>query len=737
MAASTHFLDLPVELIVSILSYFEVPSFLNLTSTCKALHQAEYIYDHAYWSGLTRTTFRVPNCLVIEKDGERWQKLFKRMLTQSRVYTWGNNEKGCLGHSYDAPGALASGGLHGVRRAGALRKRHISWPEKMQRVEDLGAISDLQCGGWSTTLLTAKGALYTVGVLDGLEFDHRRPQCVQKVMVEPMPLRFPPGFAHPYDRYDSSTAVRQFSAGRAHVLALSDSGRIWSWQNIEHAALHVRFIHHETVENGKTSGMGVVKKVVAGWSKSAALVEGAGIVLWDPLCRRHDDNELEDAALVLESVAVPKTAITASNGSANGQNQSTSSSPALVGQVCNFVVLEEVVIFNTHLGKVFVAQIFWNDQEQRAADPIELQLPASQSEDDTFVTDVQGSFQSFGVFTRSGLVLTSNQDRLMELLQGQLQDRPLWTRIPALQHRKVIQLAFGDYHFHALHSPGYITSYGTEPQMCGALGLGGGRGGGEGRLRGIRYTTAGAGGDGRLIQHAYSEGRRVWFQRDKRAWMHFLASGGADAAEGMERVRQAIGSPGIQCHGEVSEWIEQEGRDWETKFGIKCEDDDGFGCYFAMSVSAAGWHSAALVLENNELVEKLKRACEVPDPTPPTPQVDPEATTDDPTSASLTSWLFDLTIATGADWTRWVLAMPPYDALTAMRALTSTNGSTNQMDQFKRMNYDASPRVGVSYTWANDHFPRLKLSDGTEMPGLVPFDDWRYGRPEWDLDFSL
>ena len=33
----------------------------------------------------------------------------------------------------------------------------------------LGVISDMQCGGWSTTLLTARGELYIVGVMDGLE----------------------------------------------------------------------------------------------------------------------------------------------------------------------------------------------------------------------------------------------------------------------------------------------------------------------------------------------------------------------------------------------------------------------------------------------------------------------------------------------------------------------------------------------------------------------------------------
>jgi SCF-associated factor 1 len=31
-------------------------------------------------------------------------------------------------------------------------------------------------------------------------------------------------------------------------------------------------------------------------------------------------------------------------------------------------------------------------------------------------------------------------------------------------------------------------------------------------------------------------------------------------------------------------------------------------------------------------------------------------------------------------------------------------------------------------------FPRLRLSDGTDMPGTKDFDEWREGRPKWDLD---
>ena len=44
---------------------------------------------------------------------------------------------------------------------------------------------------------------------------------------------------------------------------------------------------------------------------------------------------------------------------------------------------------------------------------------------------------------------------------------------------------------------------------------------------------------------------------------------------------------------------------------------------------------------------------------------------------------------------------------------------------------------GFKYVWADKPFPRLRLSDGREMPGTVEFNEWRYGRPEWQLDVGI
>jgi SCF-associated factor 1 len=741
MADNPPLLDLPVEILLLIFPYLDANSFLSLTSSCKSLHQPEFLHEATFWSTIVRSTFRVPNQPVVQNDGERWQKLYKRMLMQSRVMTWGDNQKACLGHSYSSPAVAfrMRGGPH-RGHARAIRQKHISWPRNMESTEGLGVVSDLQCGGWSTSLLTSKGAIYSVGVMDGLQFNQPRAPGMQQAKMDPTPLRFPPGFAQPWERYDAATAIKQFSSGRGHVLGLSDSGRIWTWQNIDDAALHVKFVHHDTVEGERERGRGVVHKVVAGWDKSAALIEGSGIVLWEPLKRENDETGTEDAALVLESAVVPKSGYRATKAARN-QSAEEENLAETVGEVLNFIVLEHVVLFNTTLGKVFVSRIHWDGNEQRIGEPIELRLTESSDSGEAFATDLQGSFRNFAVFTRSGAVLTCHQDRLNSILDGfaQTGTGALFTRIPALQNKNVISVAFGDYHFHALHSPGYITSYGNEPQACGALGLGG-HGDPEGRLRGIRYS--GMGGDGRLVPHAYTEGRRIWFEEEKRQWIKFLTSGGADPEEAAERVRMAIGSPDLAGQGEVSEWVEQQGRAWEEKYGLQDQDEDGLGAYFALSVTAAGWHSGALVLVNEELAQKISAACEIPDPKAEAPAL---ATVNDDEEAeeakNVSTQPSSSLLSTVLDYGRWFLGVGPYSASSPSSNTWQSNSTQPAGVESRRApgpaDYGASPREGMLYTWAGDHFPRLRLRDGREMPGTVEFDEWRYGRPEWDLDFTL
>lgn len=133
-------LDLPLDILVLILPYLDAKSFLAFCSTCRAFQQPSISLDPSYWSHATRSTFRVPNQPVVQHDGVRWQKLYKRMLTQSRVYTWGNNTYNRLGHSF--PGQR----IAQPSRRTFQHYSHCSFPTEMDSTREIGIIADMQCG---------------------------------------------------------------------------------------------------------------------------------------------------------------------------------------------------------------------------------------------------------------------------------------------------------------------------------------------------------------------------------------------------------------------------------------------------------------------------------------------------------------------------------------------------------------------------------------------------------------
>ncbi|KAF1957913.1 hypothetical protein CC80DRAFT_534415 [Byssothecium circinans] len=612
----TNITELPLDILVLIFPYLDAKSFLALCCTCKAFHQPSLRLDSAYWSYATQSTFRVPNQPVVQHDGARWQKLYRRMLTQSRVFTWGLNTRGRLGHAESEDVPRPPIGRFHPRRMWASQTNCL-FPKEMDGAKRFGIVADLQCGGWSTTILDSTGTLYTAGVING-ESAQYRPGNLEA-------LRFPsgyPGFETAAVWKEPTIAIRQFSAGRKHILGLSDSGRIWSWVDLGETGLGIKFAD--------------VKQVVAGWSCSSAYIYGTGIVLWSPVHRSGEDSDEEsDTMLVLENTEVPRTGYQRPRG-ATRESDDERLLGEEVGAVVNYIILEQFIVFVTEIGKVFCGRL---GDRNKVNEILELKALGSQ---DSSTMDVQGSFRRFAVF-KNGEVVIADQSYLDACWNARNSD-PNQTStqglrvIPALQHTGVISVAFGDYHFLALHSSGKITSYGTELQSCGALGLGG-DGGLASRLRGL--GGHGFGGDAELLPHGYTHGRQVWFRPEQDEWIKHLGNGGKDPEEASERL--GLFNTDRNMQGEVSEWVEQEGREWDKDKG-----EDGLGAHFALRVSAAGWHSGAVVLVNDEITSK-------------------EAV----------------------------------------------------------------------YDWQNKSFPRLKLSDGREMPGSVEFDEWREGRPEWKLDVEV
>ena len=722
MEQRSRLTDLPLDILVLITPYLDAKSFLALCSTCKALYHPEVRLDPSYWRYATRSKFRVRNRPMVQNDGPLWQRLYKRMLTQSRVFTWGQNARGCLGHPLSVnPRHVRS--ARGRVMVPALL--HASWPKEIARPDNLGIIADLQCGGWSTSILNDRGQIFIVGAMNGLIMRRPTPN------LSLMPLKYP----HDFENDRKHTAIRQFSAGRQHLLGLSDSGRIWQWVDEALPAVHVKFHNMEYFEGDGSQiwprehqeSLGRVRNVVAGWNRFSAYITGSGIMIWDLPTQEHQENIELDTVIVQDWLAIPRTNYLRPSGSGREPDESARKMGEDVGEVTNWILLESHIVFCTDIGKVFAIPHHWELESGFIFDSIELRELQSLSETDSTpgAIDVQGSFRKFAVFKRNGEVLIVNDEYLSAACEQATRvraDLPPVVKIPALQNSGVIQLAFGDYHYHALHSDGSITSYGTEPQSSGALGLGGWVQDGfsrrptdlsqemmQGYLRGLHVDRFNL--DRSLLPYAYYRGRQVWFQPEKKKWLDYLAGGGADSEEAKDRLEMCSQDPAVRV--QVSEWIEQQGRAWEQKQ----KDEDGLGAYFALSVAAAGWHSGALVLVNDDLVNAITDS----------------VTVDDPESTHTDLAALNLTDPSGEEAAHRDIVGSMLSIIN--RSLHSLLGLPNAEDNAESPEALIRPRPGKKYIWTATAFPRLTLPNNLEMAGEIPISEWIAKPPEWKLEF--
>lgn len=511
-------------------------------------------------------------------------------------------------------------------------------------------IADLQCGGWSTTILSSDGRLYTTGSLDSMD----------GVTIG----ETADGFQRLEYLTQSTSLIKSFSAGRRHVLALTGDGDILSWDRVNAKGLKI-------FPRSSASFAGTPTRVVAGWGESSAYIAENGIKYWVPVKNGQTDDMLD--GMHVREITIPDTAPT--NGS-----------KGLV-EVTKHVVLEGYIVWITSESKFYACAIGNETEEQTQPTYPPFEVPGYAGEGRE-LKDIQGSFQKFGVFTSDGEVLAGNVEYLRrcsssprtgdewsdmtDLLASRPQD------VPALQHAGIISLAYGDHHYHTLNADGRVFSFGVDSQMCGQLGLSGLESGC--RFRGL--TTAAGGGlrnEGILLPIAERRGRQVWFEPEKRDWLSWMqgcvTSAERDGESGHPAVH-AWSSP--QRLGAFSEWVEQEGRHWHkgpasnaqdsAAAGNKCErgDYEDLDAYFAIGIAAAGWHSGALVLVDEEKAHDVR--------------------------------------------SKWI-------------TLDHASASKTMPGQFE------STAPDEEYVWKLEGFPKVQLPDGHTMPGVGEPRPWRNGRP--------
>ena len=679
-ATKIHFLDLPSDILELVFLYLRPKTFLALCSINKAFYEL-YHHDPTYWRVNTSATFRLPVSPLLQADGTRWKWLYRKMRTQTRPFTWGRGVEGNLGC-----GTGRRDPQNSFKPVGPTYPRTFSsWPTEAHVSDDMGIIVDLQCGGWSTTVLTADGELFSTGLLDAADGVHRGEPSDHFIRLD----------------HQACSPIRQFSSGRRHVLALTDDGKILSWDRYGQPAAEVEFTLLSLIGFAAS-------RVIAGWRTSSGYVPTRGIVFWSPVSNLGDRNsELPILESVVPCTSFSRAGMSMGNVMAPVRN---CVEPEDVGEVLVHIVLESYIVFITHLSKIFAYHLDSNmsdrfalaqlqhpnrilsedggtalaiSEPRRAIHPI-FEVPGY-TMPGRELQDLQGSFRTFAVFTAAGDVMMGNTTYLDRVFDETF--RPAraahietWTLpaaplpkvvvdelvglrpddVPALQRTGVVGLAFGDYHYHALHSDGSITAYGTESKCCGSLGLGDTNSGA--RFRGLQTSRTPFDRDGRLLGIANRRGRRVWFEREKREWLKW-----------METAIQTTTTPPLRPEvftvldeqpdkqAVFSEWVEQEGRAWGCEQSSENRGNDPMardllGAYFAISIAAAGWHSGALVIVDDEMAERKRK----------------------------------------------------------MMIVKGGLQPQNEKEE---------------YVWEREPFPRLRMPDGYEFPGEGEFREWREGTP--------
>lgn len=600
-------IDLPEDVLAIIFLYLDPRSFLSLCASSKLLH-GNYQKDSLYWRSLTSSTFRTPISPLLRADGARWYYLYRRLKTQTKLYTWGAGLKGNLGRGIGLRGPR--GRLIGHRPVQprlVYQRVNSHWPTETHVPDEVGVVADLQCGGWSTVILSSEGRLYATGSINSANMVNVGKQTDQFERLEYLT--------------QSTSAISQFSAGRTHILALSDNHEILSWDRINAKGLKV-------LSHLDSRFTGTPTRVVAGWGESSAYVPEIGIVYWPPLKNDSGDDMLDGREV--NTRVVPNT-----------YKRLLKDGSTL--EVLAHILLEGVVVWITNDSKVWAYDISHvnNDNTEIGHEPIRL---PGYGDDNDQIQDLQGSFRNFAVFTASGRVQAGNKDyidncfrtasrsRTEDYEKKDMSEPTNWIDVeelisrrpqdlPALQNTGVISLQFGDWHCQALHSNGKITTHGHEPESCGALGLGDAHR--SGKLRGALVGPYGLRTDTKLLPVANLRGREVWFEPEKLEWLEHLQDYAQQVFKQDEQnntywndilnneVKQTI----------FSEWIEQEGRHWEegpqnqnrdlnqstSEMTIRDSGDFHLDSYFAIAIGAAGWHSGALVLVDEEKAEQTRQ----------------------------------------------------------------------------------------------------------------------------------
>ena len=412
--------------------------------------------------------------------------------------------------------------------------------------------------------------------------------------------------------------------------------------------------------------------------------------------------------MLIDSVTIPGTGYRRIRNPKTTEDTLESS----IGEVTGHVVLAKYIVFITDLNKVFCYPAKFPMLVQDMPKPIELTTFYTATPTQPLkIRDIQGAFTRFAIFTHDGCVMTASDD-LLEAFQnvdrtpsnGKTQTLPTPALFPSLQTKTITSLAFGDHHFLALHGNGTVTAYGQELNRCGALGLGTHTTFAS-QLRGVIVD-----GTSRFVNRLpEKEGRTVWFEPLMATWLEDMQHQSSATDESRERSALLHGGH-EDSRRAYADYFENEGANWEGSVTKEGE----MGSYFVLKVAAGGWSSAALVLVDEDKAEKVREAHTVRSSSyrlPPSPAPSAQSTE---SYESIESPGEQLSSAIHSIY-EWVCKLGR-----SFLGLTARDARREVESRGQACEPDGN---GVEYVWSKKPFPRLRLPDGTAMPGQIPLTE--------------
>ena len=442
--------------------------------------------------------------------------------------------------------------------------------------------------------------------------------------------------------------------------------------------------------------------------------------------------------MLVESVTIPGTSYRRKR---NYERTSDDSLEARIGQVVHHIVLEKWIVFTTDLNKIYCYPTIFPMPAFNVPEPIELTTFPSSCPSERFqIRDLQGSFIRFAVFTTSGAVLTADKDLLNAFQNAPTsppppQPLPSPVLLTSSTSNPIISLAYGDHHYHALHATGTITSYGLEPQRCGALGLGNRL---VSPLRGVA-VEGGPFGGGRLPT-ALSP--TIWFDPLMQTWLQDM-SWAAKEPEAKARGEMLLNGHVGACEA-MGRYYEREGAGWEDGVAVTIAESErlrdeesgmGMGAYFVLKVAAAGWHSAALVLVDEDKADAAQRSHHRLPSSSSVSSSSPSSSSADLTdgaSVDTQGFAFEavespseqlvLGIRSVGRWIwdagRWFLGLRARDEIREREASTTTKEGKEEKKEGKK-EIEREREREVVYEWRDRPLPRLRMENGEVMPGEI------------------